>query len=122
MTHHTAAHRSAEMNGCIENCSTCHATCFETISHCLSMGGKHAAPEHIALLAACADICATSAATMRRGAMPASHHVCAACAEVCRLCAESCEAIGDDAEMQRCADVCRRCAASCEAMAAMDHH
>jgi len=42
MTHHTAEHRSAEMNECIQNCTDCHAVCIETISQCLSMGGKHA--------------------------------------------------------------------------------
>src|SRR3546814_5683909 len=56
MTHHTAAHRSQAMNACIDNCTQCHATCLETINYCLSQGGQHAAPEHIGLLATCADI------------------------------------------------------------------
>lgn len=117
MTHHTAEHRSQGMNECIDNCTRCEATCLETINYCLGKGGDHAAPEHIALLSACADICSTSAATMLRGA---SVHatVCRACAEVCRKCAESCDRMGNDADMQRCAEACRRCAQSCEAMAA----
>lgn len=121
MTHHTSAHRTPAMNTCIDNCSSCHATCLETINYCLSKGGAHAAPDHISLLSACADICGTSAATMLRGAA-VSAVICGACAEVCRQCAASCERMGDDAEMKRCAEACRRCAESCAAMAAMAAH
>ena len=116
MTHHTAGHRTQGMNECIENCTQCHAICLETINYCLGKGGMHAASEHIALLATCADICVTSASTMLRGA--AIHPViCAACAEVCRQCADACSRMGDDAQMQRCAEACRRCAESCAARA-----
>ncbi|MDH5822560.1 four-helix bundle copper-binding protein [Luteimonas sp. RD2P54] len=116
MSHHTAEHRSDEMNQCIDNCSTCHAVCLETIHYCLEKGGKHAEAEHINLMSVCADICATSADAMLRGA---SVHTatCGACAEVCRQCAEACAAMGDDADMQRCAEACRRCADSCGRMA-----
>lgn len=106
------------MQECIDNCTSCHAICLETITHCLNMGGKHAAPEHLTLLAACADICATCADTMLRGAS-VSKSTCRACADICAECAKSCESFGDDAAMQRCAELCRRCAASCTAMAAM---
>jgi hypothetical protein len=117
MTHHTAAHRSRAMNDCIEHCTQCHATCLETINYGLAQGGKHAAADHLGLLATCADICASSAAAMLRGA--AIHTVlCGACAEVCRACAASCAAFGSDEDMQRCAQMCRRCADSCAAMAA----
>lgn len=115
MTHHTAEHRSQAMNDCIQVCTQCDATCLETINYCLGEGGKHAAPDHIILMTACADICNTAARTMLRGSNV--HAVCRACAEVCHQCAASCEAFGDDAEMQRCAETCRRCAESCEAMA-----
>ena len=98
MTHHSAEHRTQAMNECIDNCTQCQAICLETINYCLTKGGEHAAPRHIALLASCADICG-------------------ACAEVCRQCARDCEAMGD-AEMKRCAEICRRCAESCAAMAA----
>ena len=117
MSHHTAEHRDPAMNQCIDNCQQCHAICLETINYCLSKGGKHADPEHIGLMAVCADICATSADAMLRGAKVHTA-TCGACAEVCRQCAESCAAMGDDAEMQRCADMCRRCAESCQSMAA----
>ena len=116
MTHHSEDHRSQAMNECIDNCTQCHAICLETINYCLGKGGAHAAPEHIALLATCADICATSADAMLRGASVHSD-VCGACAEICRQCADACDAMNDP-EMTRCADACRRCAESCSAMAA----
>ena len=116
MTHHSAAHRSQAMNECIDNCTQCHAICLETINYCLTKGGAHATPEHIALLATCADICATSADAMLRGAS-AHDVVCGACEEICRQCADACDAMNDP-EMARCAEVCRRCAESCSAMAA----
>jgi hypothetical protein len=116
MTHHAAEHRTQAMNECIDNCTLCHAICLETINYCLGKGDMHGLFEDIALLATCADICATSASTMLRGA--AIHPViCAACAEVCRQCVDACAQVGDDAQMQRCAEACRRCAESCAAMA-----
>jgi hypothetical protein len=115
MNHHTASHRSQGMNECIDNCTACHAICLETITHCLAQGGEHAAPDHIALLATCADICATSARAMLLGT-EVHRHTCRACAEICRACADECAAM-DGEEMKRCADACRRCADSCEAMA-----
>ena len=115
MTHHTAEHRSAEMNACIQNCTDCHAVCLETITHCLHEGGAHADEQHLTLLATCADICRTSADAMLRG----SHvhgYLCGACAAVCTACADACAAMTDDPEMARCAEACRRCATTCEAM------
>src|SRR3546814_15564629 len=85
------------------------------MNYCLSQGGQHAAPEHIALLSACADICATSADAMLTGAS-VSPVICGTCAEVCRKCAQSCERMGDDAQMKHCAEVCMRCAESCATM------
>jgi hypothetical protein len=115
MSHHTAEHRSTEMNQCITNCFNCAAICIETISHCLQMGGAHAKPDHIGLMQTCAEICTASANAMLRG-VQAHTATCGACAEVCRMCAQACEAMGDDAAMQRCAEACRRCAESCRAM------
>lgn len=116
MTHHSAEHRSREMNECIRACTECHAVCLETITWCLDRGGEHAAAAHIALMATCADICATSAAAMLRGT-EAHRFTCGACAEVCRACAAECAKM-DGAEMARCAEACTRCAEQCAAMAA----
>lgn len=107
----------ASMDECIRACTDCHENCVRTITHCLQLGGPHAAPEHVTMLATCADICRTSADAMLRG----SHvhvHTCAACAAICTACAEACEAMGNDAAMRACAEACRRCAESCRRMAA----
>ena len=106
-----------EMRGCIQNCLDCHAICLETASHCLELGGKHAAADHIRLLLDCAQICATSADFMLRGS-PDHGRTCGVCSELCRKCADSCERMaGDDELMRRCAEMCRRCAESCSRMA-----
>ena len=112
MTHPSFGHRSPEMNQCIANCTECHALCIETIRYCLAKGD--AAEHHITLLAACADICRTSADTMLRGADVHSY-TCAACASICEQCADSCSRIGDP-EMIKCSEACRRCAESCADM------
>lgn len=116
VTAQTLQHRDLVMNDCIDNCNRCAAACLETINYCLGKGGGHADAQHIAMMAACADMCATSAATMLRGAN-VQQAICSACAAVCRQCAAACDGFVGDAEMKRCADACRRCAQSCAAMA-----
>jgi hypothetical protein len=87
-----------------------------TIVHCLSMGGEHAAPDHIRTLLDCAQACDASRDFMLRGS-DLHHSYCGACAEACERCAESCERrAGDDDLMRECAETCRRCAESCRAM------
>jgi len=105
-----------QMQACIQSCTECHGVCFETIQHCLKMGGKHAEPAHICLLMDCAEICQTSANFMLRGS---DFHgmTCWTCAEVCNRCSEDCRRFDDDPMMQRCADACRSCAQSCSQMA-----
>jgi len=108
---------SAEMRQCIDNCLACFRTCVETIEHCVTMGGKHAAPDHLRLMADCKDICLTSANFMMR---QSDLHTltCGVCAEVCQRCGDDCASMGDgDAAMTHCAEVCHRCAKSCRAMA-----
>ena len=118
MTHHLrSAHVTEEMHSCIHNCSECHDVCTETLVHCLSMGGEHAAPEHIKALLDCAQACDASRDFMLRGS-ELHHRYCGACAEACERCADSCERLGaDDEVMRNCAEHCRRCAESCRAMA-----
>jgi hypothetical protein len=111
-----AHHISEDMRSCIQNCSDCHAICTETSIHCLTLGGPHAAPGHIALLLDCAQICATSADFMLRASVFHSL-TCAICAEICERCAEECERMAEgDETMLRCAELCRRCAESCRRM------
>ncbi len=109
-------HQSNAMQSCIDACSGCHDTCLSTITHCLDLGGPHAASQHITLLADCAQICATSADFLVRGS-PRHKDTCRVCAVVCRACAESCRAMGDDPVMKKCAEACDACAESCEQMA-----
>jgi hypothetical protein len=105
-----------EMRKCIEACTECHEICTETVQHCLTLGGAHAAPEHITTLLDCAQICQTSADFLTRGSEYHSS-VCGVCAEVCRACETECRSMGNDQQMQKCADACAKCAESCEKMA-----
>lgn len=112
-THHT----TEEMDRCIQICQDCHALCTRTIRHCLELGGRLAAPEHIRLLVDCAQMCEINVDYMLRGSL-LHDRVCGVCAEACKLCAENCAQLaGDDQMLKQCADLCRRCAGSCERMA-----
>lgn len=110
-------HMGEEMRRCIQLCQDCHAHCIQLISHCLTVGGRHAAPAHIRLLMDCAQLCTVTADFMARAS--AFHdRTCSLCAELCRRCAESCEQIAaDDPMVKQCAELCRRCAESCDRMA-----
>ena len=110
-------HMSEEMRRCIQLCQDCHATCIQMISHCLKLGGQHAAPDHIRLLMDCAQICTMTADYMARESL-LHDHMCGLCSEICRLCAESCKRVaGDDQSVTQCAELCLRCAESCNRMA-----
>lgn len=116
MPHEIHGKKDPRIEQCIDVCLECQRICESAVPHCLSLGGRHAAPEHITLLLDCARICATGAEFMMRS----SHHytrVCAVCADVCQACAQACDMFKDDEMMRRCADICRRCADSCRQMA-----
>lgn len=123
MTHHLKAeHITDSMRECIENCSNCHDACVETLAHCISLGGEHAAPKHIRALLDCAQACDASRDFMLRGS-ELHAAMCGVCAEACERCADSCEAIGPhDDVMRSCAELCRRCADSCRSMAGAHAH
>jgi hypothetical protein len=106
---------ASRMQECIEECTSCHRICLETLTHCLSKGGRHADAHHIRLLTDCAEICQTSANFMLRNS-ELHVHTCGACAEICERCARSCEEMSDDDLMARCAEACRSCAAICREM------
>ena len=108
---------NAKVKACIDSCRSCEQACASSVAHCLGLGGRHAAPEHITLLLDCASICAIAGDFMVRGS---KHHsrLCGVCAEVCESCAKNCETFSDDATMRRCADACRQCAKACQEMAA----
>lgn len=107
---------TGEMRKCIEECLDCYKICLETMTHCLTKGGKHAEAQHIRLLMDCANICNTSANFMLLGS---EYHTrtCEICAEICEKCAEDCEEMADDQLMKQCAEACRNCAEACRHMA-----
>jgi hypothetical protein len=106
------------MQEAIDRCQSCKEMCLASAVHCLEVGGRHAAPDHIRLLISCAEICDTSVRLMLLGS--AQHdRACEVCADVCETCADVCQTFDDDELMQRCAEICRRCAESCRDMAGM---
>ena len=110
-------HTDDEMQKCIQLCRDCHAMCTQTIAHCLKLGGRHAAPDHIRLLVDCAQMCATAADYMIRES-PFHDRLCRLCSELCKQCGKDCEQVArDDQMVKQCIEMCRKCAGSCERMA-----
>jgi hypothetical protein len=110
-------HSDDEMKKCIQLCRDCHAMCTQTISHCLKLGGRHAAPDHIRLMEDCAQMCATAADYMLRES-PFHDRICRLCSDLCKQCGKDCEQVaGDDQMVKQCLEMCRKCADSCEHMA-----
>lgn len=111
--HH--ADNDDHMQACIDACRRCHAICLNmAMTHCLEMGGRHSAPDHLRLMIACAEMCSASAAIMLTDS-DVHRHSCRACADICEACAKSCEEVG---EMEECVEACRACAEECRQMAA----
>jgi hypothetical protein len=107
------------MDECIASCQDCHEICLATaIGHCLPMGGRHAAAEHVRLMLDCAEICQTAGNFMMRSSTLHTQ-ICELCATICEQCARDCDRFSDDEPMRRCAETCRRCAASCRQMSGM---
>jgi hypothetical protein len=106
------------MSGAINAALHCHATCVQTIQHCLQKGGRHAEASHISILTDCAQICVTSADFMLRESQLHAQ-VCGVCADACEACAKSCQTMNDDDMMQACIDACNRCAQECRHLAGM---
>ena len=106
-----------EMKKCIQLTRDCNAMCTQTITHCLKLGGRHAAPDHIRAMVDCAQICATTADFMVRES-PFHDRMCRLCADMCKQCGKGCDQVaGDDQMVKQCAEVCGKCAGSCERMA-----
>jgi hypothetical protein len=108
---------TAEMERCIQYCMDCVNMCEQTLTHCLTMGGKHASAAHMSTMMDCAEVCGTTAKLMLRSSQ-FHQRMCEICAEICDACARDCERLADgDETMLECADVCRTCAESCRQMA-----
>ena len=106
---------SDEVRECLKDSLDCYQTCTETITRCLTMGGKHAEKEHLNLLMDCARMCNTNADFMIRNS-PYYPQTCGITADICDECADTCERF-DDSFMKECANVCKRCSESCREMA-----
>lgn len=115
MSHTTST--TAHNHQAIEDCTECAQVVKSTIEHCLSLGGKHAEEEHIAMMRECAAICQKTANDISRKAADIEA-ICKACAEVCEACDHECRSFDHDHAMTACADACKKAAASCNAMAA----
>lgn len=114
---HQAPPQSRNLRACLKHCQDCAGVCLRTITHCLALGGPHAAPDHQAVLHDCADICETVARFIARGSC-CSRELARICADVCDQCAHDCDAIpGDDPMMRECAQTCRLCAETCASAA-----
>jgi hypothetical protein len=106
---------SEEVQECLKASLDCYQTCTDTTILCLSIGGKHAEPEHINLLMDCARICSTNADFIIRNSTYYPQ-TCGICADICDECGDNCDRFEDEF-MKECASVCRRCAESCREMA-----
>lgn len=113
---HAMTEARPELDRGIRDSLDCARSCYETITHCLELGGEHAEPRHINALLDCAQICETTAAFMSRGS-ELHPKLCAVCADACERCAQECERFPDDKVMAECAEICRQTAKSCRSMA-----
>jgi hypothetical protein len=110
-------HSDDDMQKCIQLCRDCYAMCTQAITHCLKVGGRHAAPDHIRLLLDCAQMCATASDYMLRES-PFHNRICRVCSDLCKQCGKDCEqTAADDQMMKQCIEICRKCGDSCERMA-----
>lgn len=108
-------HQSHDMQACIDACLTCYRTCHSMLmGHCVEAGGEHVAPDHVRVMAACAEMCRAAAHVMLTGS-DLHRHSCRACAEICEACAADCERLDG---MEDCVSACRACARECRRMAA----
>jgi len=104
-----------EVRECIKDCLDCYQSCTETITRCLSTGGKYARLEHLDLLMDCAKISSANADFMIRDS-PYYPQTCGITADICDECADTCDRFDDDF-MKECASACRRCSESCRELA-----
>ncbi len=106
---------SEAMQRCIDLCRRCHESCLGMLTrHCVEVGGKHLAADHVRLMIDCATLCQTAADLMTSGSRFHAR-VCGVCADVSEACAKSCAGLDG---MESCVQVCSDCAASCREMAA----
>jgi hypothetical protein len=106
---------SGEVRECLKDSLDCYQTCTETTIKCLTLGGKHAEPQHLNPLIDCARICNTNADFILRNSTYYPQ-TCGLTADICDECADMCDRFEEDF-MKDCASACRRCSESCREMA-----
>jgi hypothetical protein len=106
------------LSRCIEDCVSCAQTCAACADACLAEDSVAELVRCIGLGLVCADVCATTAATLTRPTAfepQLGRRVVEACLDACRRCGDECEKHADHHEHCRiCAEDCRRCAQTCE--------
>ncbi|ALB42226.1 MULTISPECIES: four-helix bundle copper-binding protein [unclassified Anabaena] len=107
-----------EMQICVNACMECHKMCLETMTYCMTKGGKYMDITMMIMLRDCAEMCMMCTNMMMAGS-EFSDRTCMLCAEMCDRCAITCEKMSDDSKMMECAAACRRCAESCRSMQMM---
>lgn len=93
---------------CVAACVGCHATCVQTVLHCIARDGSRTHARHIQTLLDCAELCQMAVRFMFANSAFQSR-VCALCADACRACEAACRASGDPHDL-RCAEACVCCA------------
>ena len=106
---------SDEVLQCLRDSLDCYQTCTETVTGCLTMGGRHSKGEHINLLIDCAKICSLNADFILRNSTYYPQ-TCSITADICDECGDTCDRFNEDF-MKECAAVCRRCSESCRELA-----
>lgn len=106
---------TTEMQTCMNACMECHKICLETMTYCMSKGGRYMDMGMMSILRDCSEIC-MMCMNMMIGGSEFMERTCMLCAEMCDRCAAACETISDDSKLMECAAACRRCAETCRAM------
>jgi hypothetical protein len=103
---------TTEMQNCINATTECHKICLETMTYCMSQGGKYMSANLISAMRDSSEFCMICTNMLISGSLFAGK-TCALCAEICDRCALACENISTDKKMTACASACRKCAEAC---------
>jgi hypothetical protein len=106
---------TTEMQTCINASMECHKICLETMTYCISKGGRYMDMGIMSMMRDCSEIC-MMCMNMMMGGSEFMGRTCTLCAEMCDSCAAACETISDDSRMSECATACRKCAEACRSM------
>ncbi|MEA5616464.1 four-helix bundle copper-binding protein [Cronbergia sp. UHCC 0137] len=111
MTESITTDMQTSMNLCME----CQKKCMETMTYCMSKGGKYMDTTMMSMLRDCAEMC-MMCMNMMMGGSEFTERTCMLCAEMCDRCAAACGKMKDDSKIMECAAACRKCAEACRSM------